>query len=186
METKMQIIEATRALVAKESFEGFSVRKLAKITGLSPSHLYYYTRDTQNLFREVLEYTAKELGIHRAGLPSKDSAAEMLEQRINFQFENAEHVIYILKYYITFREVFKRNPQGYVPQTAYKHILEVLEFAEAKKEWCVVDKIKQAKVITHAINGFVLEYYPEIPDGKERARLIEDILEFLLRSLRSY
>ncbi|GIW59280.1 MAG: hypothetical protein KatS3mg087_0346 [Patescibacteria group bacterium] len=184
METKQQIIKATRALVAKESFEGFSVRKLAKVTGLSPSHLYYYTRDTQHLFREVLEYTAEGLGLHRAALPPNESAAEMLEQRIQFQLENAEQVIYILKYYITFREEFARNAQGYVPHTAYKHILEVLEFAKERNEWEIEDMIKEAKVITHAINGFVLEYYPEIPVGEERDVLVKDIAEFLVRALR--
>lgn len=183
MSTKQIIVEATKKIVAMESFEGFNVRKLATVAHLSPSHLYYYTKDTRHLFKEVIDVTAQELGRKRAALPGTRSAAEMLSQRIHFQFDNADDVIYILKYYITFRDEFIQNSGGYVPHTAYKHILEVLEFGQQNNEWIITDCVKEAKVITHAINGFVLEYYPHIPTGKEKDQLVQDIQQFLLKAL---
>jgi hypothetical protein len=42
---------------------------------------------------------------------------------------------------------------------------------------------KQAKVAAHAINGFLLEYYPHIPKDSERNAVIDDIHHFIIRSL---
>jgi AcrR family transcriptional regulator len=185
MNTKQKIIEQTKKMIAQESFNGFSVRKLSQQTKFSPSHLYYYTKDTEQLFKLVFDATSKQLGEKRAQLPKVKNASEMLKQRIEFQFTNAEDVVYILKYYTTFRSKFKKNELGYVPQTAYKHISEVLEFAQQSCEWDITDKTKQAKTITHAINGFVLEYYPNIPSGQEREELVKDIHQFVTSALKN-
>ena len=42
---------------------------------------------------------------------------------------------------------------------------------------------EEAKVVTHAINGFLLEYYPAIPNPKELKQVTKSIHTFLLRSL---
>jgi hypothetical protein len=169
-DAKQIIYDQTKTLVAKESFDGFNVRKLAEYTGLSPSHLYYYTKNTKILFKEVFDITAKELGAKRSKLDQTPTLSDMLKQRIEFQFDNATEVVYILKYFTTFHNQFPKNECGYIPKTGYKHILEVLEKMKEESQYNIDESDKLAKIITHTINGFVLEYYPNIPKGKRKRR----------------
>jgi hypothetical protein len=43
--------------------------------------------------------------------------------------------------------------------------------------------VAQAKIITHSINGYLLEYYPYAPKGKERTELVDALVSFIMRSL---
>jgi hypothetical protein len=40
-----------------------------------------------------------------------------------------------------------------------------------------------AKIMAHAINGFLLEYFPDTPKGKELNSLVSSLTEFLNRSM---
>ena len=52
------------------------------------------------------------------------------------------------------------------------------------KEFTITHLDDDAKVITHAINGFLLEYYPYMPERKEKKELIDRIYRFLIRALK--
>lgn len=181
---KEAILEKTTYLFAMFGYEGVSMRTLAKELDIAQSVLYHYFSGKDALLEEMFDLKRKELGEKRRVLPQVSTAEAMLEQRVKFQLDNAEAVIAILKYYMHFRDTFKKNKQGYLPQTAYKHIEEVLEFGETQGTFIVTDRMQDSKVITHAINGFVLEYYPAHLSNPEKDRLVQTITAFLLRALQ--
>lgn len=111
----------------------------------------------------------------------------MLLDRIMHQFEHIESVVFVLKYYLHFRQEFDKNYSGYLPPQAYLHTQEVLNFGIKAGEFSMnASQIEpESKVITHAINGFLLEYYPHQPKEKELEQIAESICEFIMRSLNA-
>lgn len=178
------ILQKALVLYAHSGFETFSIRKLASDIPITPSVIYHYFPDEEQLLASMYEYTNKQLGAARKNLRQPTSAAEMLKQRIEFQLDHAEEIVAVLKYYLSHRLQFKKNKQGFVPDKSALHIEEVLMFGEKTGEFFSKNVEDDAKVITHAINGFLLEYYPYAPKGKEKKELIERIYSFLLRALK--
>lgn len=182
--TKENIIRNVKKLFTIGGYDAVSIRDVARETGVSPSVIYYYYKDKDTMLEEIFEHIRKDLGEKRGKLPKAKNVREMLSQRIDFQFEQAEDVIYILKYYTHFRKKFRKNEKGYVPIQAYIHIKEVLERGVKDGAFVNKDIDIQAKVITHAVNGFVLEYYPRIPSKKDRKKLVKDISAFIYRAIK--
>lgn len=161
------------------------MRTLGKKSGVAQSVLYYYFTDKETLLRAMFDETNTELGRHRAKLPKMKDFRRLLEQRIRFQFDQAESVTAVLKYYLHSRKHFaKTESGGFVPNKAALHIEEILHIAE--KDGVLIpgtDIPKTAKIVTHAINGFVMEYYPYRLEGRERNRIVRDIATFFLPAL---
>ena len=183
--TKQTILSTAKSLFATNGYEGFSMRVLAKDSGAGASSIYHFFSDKDVLLGEIFESTRKNLGKKRSKLPNTETASEMLYQRIIFQFENIEDVIFILKYYLHFRQQFLKHDSGYIPSRAYLHIEEVLRRGVTDGDFNIpADKITdEAKTITHAINGFLLEYYPHTPKDKELDVVAANIHQFVMRSI---
>jgi AcrR family transcriptional regulator len=183
MNTRDKILRHATKLFAKEGLPGVSMRHLAADTKISPSVIYHYFENKDVLLKELFDHLSNELGRERRLLAQPDTAGEMLKERIAFQLDHAEAVVAILKFYFAYRKTFAKVHLGYVPETAYRHIKEVLEYGVKTGEFIPMEIDEEAKVITHAINGFLLEYYPETPTLKERTQMIESIYRFIIRSL---
>lgn len=183
--TKQAILAAAKKIFAEFGYEGLSMRRLAESAGVSLSVTYHHYKDKDELLRQAFEFTSRQLGQLRAKLPYKETAVEMLYDRILFQIDNSFDIVFMLKYYLHFRRQYAHNDHGYLPVKAYLHITEVLDFGICRKEFFLSGSIeKEAKVIAHAINGFLLEYYPIPPDASEREELATSIHDFALRALR--
>lgn len=183
--TKPTILKISKRLFAINGYEGFSMRTLVKESGIGLSSIYHFFKDKDEILKEIFDSTNKELGKARAKLPTNSSAEIMLLDRIRFQFKHIEDVVFVLKYYLHFRPSFLRLDSGYLPKKGYLHIEEVLEVGVKNGEFKIrVSEIdKQAKVIAHAINGFLLEYYPNPPKSDELEDVSLSIHTFLMRSL---
>jgi AcrR family transcriptional regulator len=181
--TRETIMKKALQLFAREGYEGVTMRILAEKVSIAPSVLYHHFKDKDALLKELFNTVNTQLGIERAKLPQTDTAAEMLKQRILFQIDHAEEIVAVLKYYLAYRKQFAKNDLGYIPEKGYVHILEVLDYGMQTREFHNVNREEDAKVITHAINGFLLEYYPHKPKGKEKEQLAESIYQFLIRAL---
>jgi AcrR family transcriptional regulator len=183
--TKITILNKSKELFARHGYEGFSIRTLSKESGVGLSSIYHFFSDKDQILAEIFTQVGKELGRKRQALPVRKTAAAMLNDRIMFQFTNIEEVVFVLKYYLHFRPQFLRLDSGYIPTKAYLHIEEVLRFGVQKGEFAITeaDVEKQAKVIAHAINGFLLEYYPSPPQGKDLKEVVASIHSFLIRGL---
>ncbi len=182
--TKEIILKKATEIFAAQGYESFSIRNLADEIPLAPSVLYHYFKDKDALLKEMFDSTNRLLGLRRVKLPIPETASEMLKQRIEFQLDNCDEIVAVLKYYLAYRKDFEKFKNGFVPDKSALHIEEVLEFGKSTGEFKIEDLEDDAKVITHAINGFLLEYYPYKPKGKEKEELIERIYSFLIRALK--
>ena len=183
-DTKQIILQKAVPTFALSGYEGFSIRTLAQQIPITPSVIYHHFEDKDALLKEMFDQLNKNLGDKRSKLPKLISASEMLRQRIKFQIDNQQSIVAVLKYYLAYRDTFKRFKNGFVPDKSVLHIEEVLRFGMETKEFSVKNLEDDAKVITHAINGFLLEYYPHTPKGKEKKELIDRIFCFLIRALK--
>ena len=183
MTTRDIIIQKTTSLFAKNGYENFSMRTLAQDIPLAQSVIYHYFPDKDSLLRTMFETLNTSLGQKRRALVEPTTASDMLMQRIEFQLDNAEAIVAVLKYYLAYRRTFMKFEGGFVPDKSSLHIEEVLTKGLNTGEFYVDDLKKDAKVITHAVNGFLLEYYPDIPKGKARKELCQTIHNFLIRAL---
>lgn len=181
--TKIKLKNQIKKDFALGGIDNINIRKVASEVGTSTSIIYHYFDSQNQLLKEVFDDTKKQLGLKRKTLKTKTSTKLKLKQRILFQFKNAEDVVFILKYYTHFRKNFSKNNMGYVPKEAYTHILEVLKYGVKQGEFKNVKLQSQAKMITHCINGFVLEYYPKTPKDKALKVLATDITNFIYRAI---
>lgn len=183
MNTPHKILKKTASRFAQVGYEGLNIRAVAHDAGIAPSVIYHYFEDKDELLKAMFLYVSKELGKQRAQLEPVDSAQLMMRQRVEFQIDHAAEVVAVLKYYLHYRDTFDKTARGFVPDTAYLHIKEVLEFGLDSGEFESMDVESEAKVITHAINGFLLEYYPYVPTDEEKKVLVDTICRFILRSI---
>ena len=183
--TRSTILKKAKRLFAISGYEGFSMRTLVTESGVGLSSIYHFFADKDEILKEIFDMTNIELGIARAKLPINETAEEMLLSRIKFQFEHIEDVVFVLKYYLHFRPNFLKLDSGYLPSKGYLHIEEVLAVGIRSGEFGIAasDIGKEAKVIAHAINGFLLEYYPKPPKKDELDEVTQSIHAFLARSL---
>jgi AcrR family transcriptional regulator len=185
MQTDELIRVTARRLFAKHGYDGVSMRVLSRESGVGSSSIYHFFKDKDVLLRHIYDLTNRNLGIARSHLPTKTRIDETLGQLIHFQFDHIEEVVYVLKYYLTFRDDFASLRTKTLPAKSVLHIEEVVRkgidagvFAVAESE--IVSK---AKVVAHTINGYLLEYYPDVPDKKERQEIVNDIVAFSMAGL---
>jgi len=172
-------------LFAKFGYDGVSMRILAKESGVGLSSIYHFFKDKDVLLRAIYEETNRKLGLERAKLPDQSTAKRMLSQLINFQFNHIEDIVYVLKYYLYFRQDFAAMPTKTLPAKSVLHIEEVIQKGLETGEFKVRedDIPAKARVISHTINGYLLEYYPDVPNSKERQAIVDDIVEFSMAGL---
>ena len=184
-DTHNEIFEAAKDIFAERGYDGLSMRTLASRVGISLSVIYHHYSDKDVLLKEVFDQTNTTLGKQRAKLKVGENLNQDILSRVQFQFDHMRDVVFVLKYYLYFRETFPKQAKGgFVPDKASLHILEILQSAQERGELRSGLNIEaEAKIITHAINGFLLEYYPAKPTGKEKQQLIRGLHAFILRSL---
>lgn len=185
--TRQKILFSTQKLFALAGPEGISMRTIAKETGLAVSVIYHYFETKEQLFLEMYLQANQQLGTERAKLKPLPTFEQQLKQRIEFQFQCAQPIIAVLKYYLTFRSQFEKNERGHLPEKTYLHIEEIL--LEAVESGYFTHRLpieQESKVIVHAINGFVLEYFPATINKREQKDMIELITSFIMRALSTY
>ena len=186
MDTKTKIIDTVKHLFATNGYKGVSMRNIAVSTGITLSNIYHYFPSKERLLEDAFNITNTQLGDRRRQLPITNSASDMLRQIIKFQFINAEEVVYVLKYYLTFRNKFKKQKGGFLPPKTYLHIEEVLLRGSESGEFRINNLYEDAQVIAHSINGFILEYYPHKLSKQESEIIVNKIHDLLIRALTNH
>lgn len=181
--SKKIIMEQAKTIFAVGGYEALSMRELAKQSNLNLSSIYHFFADKDVLLKEVFDATGTELGVKRAQLKNRSTAYKTLEDRVRFQFDNIEDVLFVLKYYLHFRSKFIKQSEGYLPPEAYLHVDEVVKKGIETGEYYITDPVSDAKVVAHAINGFLIEYYPQPPKGAALKKLVSTITDFLHQSM---
>lgn len=183
--TTEDIITTCTRVFASVGYDGLSIRTFAKEMGCSLSNLYYYYPGKDELLRAMFDTVNTRLGKERLLLPKLKGTEALLKQRVIFQFAHAEEVVAVLKYYMHYRQDFSRNEHGYLPPKAHLHIEEVLAEGIVSGEAKSTDVARDAKLIAHMVNGFVLEYYPDVPQGEELEELASQLAAFSMRALHA-
>lgn len=185
--TKNTIDLASKKLFTLRGYEGFSMRVLSKESGVSLSSMYHFYKDKDALLQSLYHETNKHLGEERTKLVTPQTASQMLLERIAFQFEHAEDVVFVLKYYLHFRSAFPKRVDGYLPPKAALHIEEVLAYGVKTGEYQLDDAAiaSESKMVAHTINGFLLEYYPEQLEDTELRVLCTNIHDFVTRAVKA-
>ncbi len=98
--TKKIILEKAAHHFALNGYEEFSIRTLAKEIPIAPSVLYHHFADKDALLKQMYLSLNKSLGEKRVALAPTKSASDMLRQRIEFQLDNEEAIVAVLKYYL--------------------------------------------------------------------------------------
>jgi len=181
---QQNIFDSAKYLFAAKGYDGVSMRALARAAEVSLSATYTYYADKNVLLKSIFDETNSLLGHERLLLAPAQNMSEALKQRLYFQFDHIEEVVFVLKYYLHFRDTFAPHEHGYLPAKATAHIEEVLTLGEATGELSKnIDVVREAKVITHTINGFLLEIYPATPGEQEKQSIIDDLHNFIMRSI---
>lgn len=186
MKTDERIRATAKLLFAKYGYDGVSMRILAKESGIGLSSIYHFFKDKDVLLKDIYLATNRLLGEKRKKLPPQKTAKEMLRQLLYFQFKHMEDVVYVLKYYLTFREEFAALPTKTLPAKSVLHVEEVVTKGLETGEFTVKAQEVEAKskVIAHTINGYLLEYYPNQPDKTELDGIVEDVVSFSIAGLK--
>jgi AcrR family transcriptional regulator len=187
MKTDELIRSVAKRLFASHGYEGFSIRILAKESGIGISSIYHFFNDKDELLQEIYTATNRQLGLERKKLQPQLTAERMLAQLIAFQFEHIEDIVYVLKYYLHFRQDFALLPTKTLPPKSTLHIEEVIQKGIATGEFIIEaeEVSSKAKVIAHTINGYLLEYYPDTPSREELEEIISNVVDFAKAGLRS-
>ena len=183
-ESREIILNTTTRLLALQGAAGVGMRDIARESGVAPSVIYHYFANKDDLLKAAFDMVNTRLGLIRSQLPATNSASELLAQRIRFQIDHAEEVVAVLKYYFAYRHLYQKEAEGVLPPKAYLHMQEVLEKGIESGEFYVIDMVADAQVMTHAVNGFLLEYYPEEIADKEKDHLVQKLHQFLIRGLK--
>lgn len=180
IKTDEHIRSVVKRLFSVYGYEGISMRILAKESGVGLSSIYHFFGDKDILLHEVYIETNRNLGVKRGLLPKHASAEKMLAQLIEFQFKHIEDIVYVLKYYLHFRTDFRKLSTKTLPAKSLLHVEEVIRIGIKTGEFHIPesDISSKARVISHTINGYLLEYFPDVPDPKELQEIIRDIVHF--------
>ncbi len=186
LQTKDMISDIALRIFAARGYDGLSMRALAAASGIGLSSIYHFYTDKDVLLHHIFTMTNIQLGQERRLLKPRQTAEAMLQDRIRFQFEHMEQIVFIIKYYLHYRDDFLRKPEKVLPSKAYLHIEEVLHKGILTGEFSVpATRIGPlSRIITHSINGFMLEYYPQQLQAAERKQLTHELTEFTMRSLK--
>lgn len=184
--TEKLITQTAKRLFATNGYDGVSMRTLAAASGVGLSSIYHFFADKDVLLRSIFDATNTNLGLQRKELKARDSAVQMLRDRIDFQFQYIEDIVFVLKYYLHYRDSFMKLPTRTLPAKSALHIEEVLHKGIATGEFqlSIAEFETTAKIIAHSINGFLLEYYPQQPTKRERVQIVDGLTEFVARSLK--
>lgn len=182
-DTREKILQVTIKEYVSAGDDSLSMRNIAKKVPITQSVIYHYFESKEVLLREMFTYSSKKLGDLRAKNTSAKGAKDLFRKRIAFQMENSDHIMVILKYFTDHPDFFDKNSLGYLPDNAALHIEEVLEAGVNEGVYNVDDLKNDAKIIAHAINGFVTEYHGREMSEKEKDELVERIATFFERGL---
>lgn len=187
MKTDELIRSAAKHLFAKYGYDGVSMRTLAKESGVGLSSIYHFFKDKDVLLKEVYAQTNQQLGLARQALAPQPTAERALTQLIRFQFDHIEDIVYVLKYYLHFRHDFASLPTKTLPPKSVLHVEEVINQGISTGEFTIPPEEVSAKskVIAHTINGYLLEYYPDLPQEQELRGIARDIVTFSLTGLHN-
>jgi AcrR family transcriptional regulator len=179
----------TRAIILKQVLhtllssgpEQVSMRQIADQASIQQSVLYYHFKSKEDMLKQAFLLAQQQIREALEQLPPLATAPALLRQRIVYHLQHGHLIIPMLRYFMAIKQAAPQEPGGYIPPQAYRHIREAIELGIEQGVYRTDTIDQDAKVIVHALNGFVMEYYPDQPYSDE---LIDSIQSFIERGLQ--
>lgn len=86
IQMREQILEAAKAIVIEEGFEGVSIRKIANKIQYSPSLIYHYFKNKEEIINQVMESGYRKIvgALFSSNLKSKTPRDQLMEMTKNY------------------------------------------------------------------------------------------------------
>ena len=131
-EIKKLILEASMQLFVKEGFENVSIRKIADLVEYSPTTLYIYFKDKNEILFHLCEMGFERMIASNLALVQIENPIDRLyllgENYINFGLENPEYYDLMFIQNAPMKTVSEQNvghwPNGDVALETLKHIIQ--------------------------------------------------------------
>jgi len=180
MTTKKAIITAATDCLALKGYEGASMRDVAAAAHVQTSQIYYYFSDKSELFEAVFRQIIQNLRDDIEPIREIEDVTERMRAIIDYQLRKRKMLAALLNYFVAQSHKFpKRDDDGYVPASAYMHVLECLKIGEASGIYQSHTSMIDAKIIAHIMNGFILEYANRPLAKLQREKLVAAIADFI-------
>ena len=183
-ELREEMLDAAREIFARDGYEGFSIRKLAKRMEYSPANIYLYFKDKNEIFDRLVEESFARL---LEALPQPRSAnhedpvallKRSLHTYVNFGLSHPNH----------YQFAFLLRPAGPVrphkQRAAYESLLLKVRRCIEKKRFRAADVDLTAQALwaaTHGITSLLIQR-PAFP-WVERNKLIQRVIDSAVDSL---
>lgn len=192
-ELRQEILNAARELFAQEGYENVTMRKIAEKIDYSPTTIYLYFQDKEELCRSICEETSAKLVKQFEGIMA--AASDPIEQLrrvalayIEFGLSHPNH------YKVTFMgagyhrrvEVDKLQFQGSMGGKCFMHLRTIVEncVRQGKIRPVDVDATSQALwAMVHGITSLLITH-PHFP-WVDKERLIEQVIEVMIEGLKA-
>lgn len=185
---RREILRAARQMFVEQGYEAVTMRRIADRIEYSPTTIYLYFRDKEELFRELCEETFRELAarltrLARRGLPPLDYLREGLRLYCDFG----------LKHPSDYTLTFTHGPKAHgdyrfddsIGKQAFGKLHEGVIAAQASGDLCPGDPAAAAQALWCACHGVVslLLAHPQFPFVPRR-RLIDHTIDTMIAGLR--
>jgi AcrR family transcriptional regulator len=181
--TKDEILQQTTKLLAREGSAGTSMRKVASAVGIEPSVIYNHFADKESLLRSTRMFITSRLDVAMRETLANVATKDMLRASLRFQIEQRELIVALLQYFMATRDDFPETEYGYVPARAYQHMTNLLQAGIDEGIYQSANVMLDAKLITHMVNGFLMEYFDRRLTSEQINSLADHLAEFIERSI---
>jgi len=189
-EFRREILDAAKDLFANEGYEKFSMRKLAKKTEYSPTTIYFYFRDRDDLLFAICEEVAERFfadltNIRTAHSDPLESLRQALLYLIAFGFNYPDEykVLFIAgsQVYGTLDEFMAKESMA---RNSYFVLREIVKDCIVTGKLLEIDIEVLTQVLTVATRGLALTVSKSTFPWVDRNVLVHTLVEGLLRGYR--
>lgn len=154
-----KILETSRHLLYEEGHKALSMRKIAKMVGVSATSIYLHFENKDHLLHTLIEESVEELSraIEHSALPEKDTIERLksiIDHYVDFALSNPEkyQIIYTVR-----SDAMARYPKEKFRKArrCYEHLVKTIEEGVQKEIMEVDEPVVAAYSIWAQLHGVV-------------------------------
>ena len=192
-ELRQGILDAARELFATEGYENVSMRKIAEKIDYSPTTIYLYFKDKDELLRSVCEETFTKLVKKFEDIVANTSdPIEQLRQvgraYIGFGLDHPNH------YKVTFMQAGRPGPMedqkfdyhGSMGEKCFLQLRSIVEECVQQRKIRAVDLDTTSQALWAVVHGItsLLISHPDFP-WVDKDRLIDQVIDVMTEGLKA-
>ncbi len=176
------ILESAKAVFSKYGFKKTTLDDIAKAVGKGKSSLYYYFKNKEELFEEMMILEVEKM---KNAFTSAVDAEKIPKQKLRtYILLRMELFVTLVSFYPTFRQEFAEN-WGYIERIRARYDAEelviikgILQSGIDSGEFAITDIELTSQAIIKAMKGFEFPWAVQ-HDSKEMGKDIDSLLDIL-------